>query len=159
GIAPAQVARIDRRTAAVVHRQHRSRNHQVGQVPHRGRGAAETGVRLGGRFGVNVGNRLQVITHGSLWSAQFLISFSDRSTTSNAARGRPIFSALVRICASRAGSANRASILYASVAMLFTLMAAPFSKRKSLLRYSWPGVGLTITMPAPRASTSEVVSP
>ena len=43
--------------------------------------------------------------------------------------------------------------------MLLTLMAAPFSSRKSLLRLSWPGIGLTITMAAPRASVSDVVSP
>src|SRR5947209_7446912 len=35
--------------------------------------------------------------------------------------------------------------------MLLALMAAPFSSRKSLLRLSCPGMGLTITMAAPRA--------
>ena len=35
------------------------------------------------------------------------------------------------------------SSLYGSVAMLLILIAAEFSSRKSLLRLSWPGIGLT----------------
>src|SRR5262245_30112439 len=38
-------------------------------------------------------------------------------------------------------------------------ISAPFSSKKSLLRLSWPGIGLTITIAAPRASVSDVVNP
>src|SRR6185503_415295 len=78
---------------------------------------------------------------------------------SNAARGLPRRFAPALIASRRVRSASRRESFSGSVAALFTLMAAPFSSRKSLLRLSCPGIGLTITIAAPRANTSDVVSP